>query len=212
MPDKCCRAGVTNLTDAELSLLDQAVWKPGTRAVYRMASFSWQYNRTCHCLSDSKLNETLDRFEMRGWTTGRNISTSWSATDRTVELTQKGGQLWESERLPDWSRYVIDSGGARTFDEPTRHSVLIYGHSPTIVREFYDIGRECKFFGIQASEVRTASALRSWIYWRPPQRLYLLASWIESYNNHVDWDNMEALRTWWRFPDEISKLWGLPPA
>jgi hypothetical protein len=212
MADTSRRTGVSGLTDAELELLDQAVWRWGSRASYRTEFFAAQYNRPCHGLDDNTLFSTLDRFEKLGWTTGRDYSSPWSNSDRSVELTPSGGQLWESERLPDWNRYVMDSGGAWMCNERTRHRASIYGYSPIIVRQFFDIGRMCGFFGVNAGPVRTAVAVRSWIYWRPPQSLYLLSSWIESWRENVDWERMESMRTWWRFPDEIGKLWGLPPA
>src|SRR5262249_5200981 len=206
------RTGVSGLTDAELELLDQTVWRWGSRASYRSEFFSGQYNRPCHGLDDAALNDTLDRFEKLGWTTGRNYSSPWSDADRTVELTSAGGHLWESERLPDWLRYVMDTGGGWVCTNRTRHRVSIYGYSPTIVREFFDVGTACGFFGVTAGPIRTAVAKRKWIYWRPPQVVHLLSSWIESWHSDVDWQRMEAMRTWWRFPDEIGKLWGLPPA
>jgi hypothetical protein len=206
------RTGVSGLTDAELELLDQAVWRWGSRASYRTEFFLGQYNRPCHGLDDAALSSVLDRFEELGWTTGRNYSSPWSDTDRSVELTTVGGRLWEAERLPDWTRYVMDSGGAWVCTTPTRHRASIYGYSPIIVREFFDVGRVCGFFGVAADPIRTAAAIRPWIYWRPPQAVYLLSSWIESWDSEVDWERMETLRTWWRYPDEIGKLWGLPHA
>jgi hypothetical protein len=210
MAETSRRTGVTRLTDAELELLDQAVCRWGSRASYRAEIFSEQYNRPSHGLDDATLNETLDCFEKLGWITGRTYSSPWSETDRSVELTPTGGQLWESERLPDWGRYVMDTGGAWITNELRRHRASIFGYSPKSVRKFFEIGRMCGFFGLTAGPIRTAAAVRKWIYWREPQTVYLLSSWIESWDSYPDWERMESMRTWWRFPDEIGKLWGLP--
>jgi len=198
----------------------------GTRASFRTEFFKYHYNRPCHGLDDATLYATLDRFESLGWTTGRNWSTHWSKTDRTVELTDKGGELWEAERLPDWGRYVTDSGGGWICSMPTRHRVKIYGFSQRIVREFFDIGRSCGFFDLDVGPLRLAVATRPWIYWKPPRAVHLLSWWSESLAPpdgqdlaaviafgkrwQSMWEQLESMRTWWRFPHEIGKLWGLP--
>ncbi len=191
-------------------MLDMAIWRWGSRASYRSEVFAAQYNRPCHGLDDAALFKTLGRFEERGWTTGRAYSSPWSESDRSVEIAPAGGQVWESERLPDWGRYVMDSGGGWHCLKRTRHRVSIYGHSPAIIREFFDIGSTCGFFGVSAGPVRSAVATRQWIYWKPARPLFLLSSWIESWNQAEDCERMESMRTWWRFPDEIGKIWGLP--
>lgn len=207
MAETSRRTGVSGLTDAELELLDQAVWRSGTRASYRTEVFSGQYNRPSHGLDDLTLKNTLDRFENSGWTTGRDYSSPWSKTDRTVELTRCGGQLWESERQPDWNRYVMDFGVAWGFDDRERYRASMYGFSPRIVREFFDAASNCGFFSV-VGPTRMAAATRKWVYWRPRQVVYGLFFWIR--DSKGNWSQMEVNRTWWRFPDEIGKLWGLP--
>lgn len=213
------RTGVSGLMDAELELLDAVFFRYGSRAVLRAGVFSGQYNRPCHGLSDQALQTILDRFEKEGWTTGRDYASPWSASDRTVEMTPAGGLIWESERRPEWTRYVIKRGASGIFNAPTRHRVAIYGFSPNVVRSFFDVGSACRFFAVNIGPVRTAVAMRQLIYWRPAQPVYLLSSWLLSWSMRVDWPHlsvdwplMEQDRSWWRFPDEIGKLWGLPPA
>lgn len=212
MVDTSRRTGVSGLTDAELELLDAVFFRYGSRAVLSAGVFSGQYNRPCHGLSDHALQAVLDRFEKEGWTAGHDYASAWSASDRTVEMTPDGGRIWESERRPEWNRYVMDTGGGWTCTKPTRHRVAIYGFSPNVVRAFFDIGSSCGFFGVSAGPTRTAVASRQFVYWRPAQPVYLLSSWIVSGNTGVDWPSMEERRCWWRFSDEIGKLWGLPPA
>jgi hypothetical protein len=212
MTDVSRRTGITSLTDAELELFDAAILQWGSRAICKAEYFVAQYNRPFHGLDDATLNRTLDRFEELGWTTGRPYSSPWSENDRSIELTTTGGHLWESERSPDWNRHVMDVGGGWVCTEPKRHRASIYGYSPKIIREFFDIGKECGFFGVNVGPIRMAKATRTWIYWKSPQSLHLLSSWIESGNSKIDWERMQSIRTWWRFPEEIGKLWGLPPA
>src|SRR5436309_2035593 len=102
MADTSRRTSVSGLTDAELELLDAVMFTYGSRAVLRAGIFSAQYNRPCHGLDDEALKAILDRFEEEGWTAGHDYESPWSASDRTVEMTPAGGQIWESERRPDW--------------------------------------------------------------------------------------------------------------
>jgi hypothetical protein len=216
MADTSRRTGISGLKDAELELLDALVIWVGSRASLRAKSFPGQYNRPSHGFDDVELKAILDRFEKEGWTTGEDYTNSRSEADRSVIMTPTGGQVWESERLPDWTRHVMDrgSGGA-----PERSRIAIFGHSPVIVRAFFDAGRAGGFFNFAAGPIHTGSAQRKWIYWRPPQTLFLLSAWVEPWNREgewwkrdVDWQLMESMRCWWRFPDEIGTLWGLPPA
>jgi hypothetical protein len=209
MAEMSRRTGFSQLTDLELELLDQAVLQPGSRASFRNEVFPGQYNRPSHGLDDAALNRTLDRFEELGWVSGRNYSSPWSDADRSIELTSLGGQLWESERLPDWTRHVMDSGVGWGFDDRKRYRASMYGYSPRIVREFFDAARISGFFRI-VGPTRTAAAMRKWVYWRPRQMEHRLSFWIRDTDG--DWRRREDIRTWWRFPDEIGKLWGMPRA
>jgi hypothetical protein len=212
MADTSRRTGVSGLTDAELELLDIVAIQCGSRGSFRVGVFSGQYNRPCHGLDDLALKATLDRFEKKGWTTGKGYASPWSASDRSVEMTPTGGQLWESERLPDWTRHVMDEGDGSCRPGSERHRASIFGYSPVIVRAFFDAGCACGFFDFAGGPIRTGVARRRWVYWRPLQPVYRLSAWVESWSRHTDWERMETMRCWWRFPDEIGKLWGLPPA
>src|SRR5690242_15904742 len=119
------RTGVSNLTDAELLILDIAANLGGTRRLFRREVFPYQYNCPTHGLDDATLNQTLDRFETQGWLTGENFEVPGSGTDRSIRVTPAGGQLWEAERLPDWTRHVMEVYG-RTRPGTKRHRVSIF--------------------------------------------------------------------------------------
>ena len=212
MADISRRTGVSDLTDVELELLDVLAIMSGPRASFRTGVFEWQYNRPSHGLDDAALQATLDRFEKEGWTTGDDYASHWSESDRSIRLTPRGGQLWESERLPDWTRHVIAFGFGPPRPDSTRHRERVGGGSLVIVRAFFDARCRCGFFDFAAGPIRMCVAQRQWIYWRPPQPLYLLSAWVESWGWDADRELLESMRCWWQFPVEISKLWGLPPA
>jgi hypothetical protein len=211
MNNKSRRTGVTDLTDAELEVLDQVAMGSGGRASFRAGVFSEQYNRPFHGLDEEALKASFDRFENLGWTTGRDLSSHWSASDRSVEITAGGGILWESERLPDWTRLVTDVYGRRR-PGSQRHRVSIIAHSPAFARAFFDAGCQSGFFAFSRGPLRAFSGYRRLIYWKLPQRVHVFSAWLELWHSPTDWSLMESNRCWWRFPDEIGTLWGLPPA
>src|SRR6266508_3060319 len=109
-------------------------------------------------------------------------------------MTPMGGKLWESERLPDWTRRVTDVYGGSRCADSLRHRVSIFGHSPVITRAYFDAGSRCGLLDFGPGPIRTGVGRRRLIYWRPPQTVYLLSAWVESWIWRVDWDRMESMR------------------
>ncbi|EMB17997.1 hypothetical protein RE6C_01241 [Rhodopirellula europaea 6C] len=170
-----------------------------------------QYNYPSHDLDDLELAQALDRFEARGWITGEDFINRKAKPDRSIKITLDGADVWESERHPDWSRNVTDTSG-RTIPDTERHRIRIYGHSLAICREFFDAACACGYYDHDGGQIVTAEGHDQLVYWRPAQRIYLLSAWVNSWSLRTAWPGFEARRTWWRTPDEIGKLWGLPPA
>ncbi len=211
MQSQLRRTNATDLTDAELILLDVAAYLGGSRCLFSRDVLPLQYNYPSHDLDDVELAQTLDRFEAQGWITGEDFINRRSNPDRSIKITLDGAGVWESERRPDWSRNVTDTSG-RTIPNTERHRIRIYGHSLAICREFFDVACACGYYDYDGGRVRTAASHDQLVYWRPAQRIYLLSAWVSSWHMPTDWTYFEANRTWWRRPDEIGKLWGLPEA
>ncbi len=210
MPKTIARTGATNLTNAELLILDMAATMGGCRRMYNHKIFPQQFNYPSHGLNPPDLKKTLDRFECEGLLTGRDFIDRWGNPDRYVGATAKGGRLWETERNPDWSRYLTCLHFCR--DDSDRNRVSIYGHSPSVCQAYFDAARNCGVLDYRGGLVRYGIGNRQLIWWRESQTVYLLSAWLESWRCNWDWSHLEMKRCWWYSPDEISKLWGWPPA
>lgn len=205
------RSGATKFSDSELLILDQIAMLGGVRRMYLNDVFPLQFNCPEHGLDDQSLLQTLDRFEADGITIGETTRNYHGKPDRTVRITDSGAALWESERKPDWTRYVTESY-RRSRPNSEKHRVVIRGHSPLVCRAFFDAGVQSGFLDYRGGRIGTGVGKCSLIYWRAPQNVYMLSAWIESHLPVADWGHFEMKRCWWRFADEIGKLWGWPAA
>lgn len=196
------RTGVSKLTDAELILFDCAFNGVAGQRLFRDAVFAQQWNRTSHGLSDEALFSTFKRFEAEGLISSEAFYDSRGNPDRTVQLTEAGGALWESERLPDWSRYVTDMY--------PQNRISIYGHTPNVCDLYFHVACEASLINYCEGRIRRGVALRKLIYWRPAQPVYLLSAAVakgkDSQYHFTDWTYFESHRVWWRFADEIATL------
>lgn len=197
------RTGVTPLTDAELTIIDIAAMGIARRRLYRDSIFREQWNRPSHGLDDKTLVKTLHRFETEGLVTSEACYDRHGRPDRTVRLTEVGGSLWESERLPDWMRYVTD-----IYSE---NRISLYGYSADTCERYFQVACDAGLINYNGGRIRLAVADRQLIYWRSPQPVHLLCAAVtegpDGTVNFADWSFFETHRSWWRFPDEIATFW-----
>ena len=195
------RTGASELSDAELIIIDIAAMGIAPSRLYRDSDFVAQWNCLSHGLDDKTLFSTLDRFETEGLITSEAYFDRPGRPDRTVRLTVAGGSLWESERLPDWMRYVSD------VLPPNRFS--IYGYSADTCERYFQVACDAGLINYSGGRIRRAVADRQLIYWRPPQPVHLLCAPVteDRWNLDTDWSYFESHRSWWRFPHEIATFW-----
>lgn len=197
------RTGVSTLSDAELLLFDCAFNGVAGRRLFRHAVFPQQWNRTSHGLDDETLVKAFHRFETEGLITSEAFYNARGRPDRTVQLTEAGGALWESERLPDWNRFVTDMYPG--------NRVSIYGHTADTCDRYFQVACDAGLINYVGGRIRRAVAQRNLIYWRPVQPVYLLCAAVAKVQTSqfhcTDWSYFESQRSWWRFADEIGKFW-----
>lgn len=210
MTKKTERTGVSTLTDSELLILDMAATLGGCRKMYHPEVFPYRFNYPSHELTLTQVNDVLDRFEREGLITGDEFIDRFGNRDKEVLATHKGGELWETERNPDWSRYLDCRYQAR--DGKDRIRVSIYGHSGKVCKDYFDAACDSGVLDYRGGRICHAVGCRPLIWWRPTQTVYMLSAWLESWTCRPDWSNLEMKRSWWYSPDEISKFWGWPPA
>jgi len=201
--DTMRRTCVSSLTDAELLIFDCAFDGVAGRRLYRDTVFAQQWNRPSHGFDDETLVKTLHRFETEGLITSEAFYNSRGYPDRTVRLTEAGGALWESERVPDWSRYVTDMH--------PKNRISVYGYTAEACDRYFQVACDAGLINYVGGRIRRAVAQRDLIYWRPVQPVYLLCAAVakreERQGQFVDWSYFESHRSWWRFADEIATFW-----
>ena len=165
------RTAVTSLSDAELVIIDVAAMCIARRRHYKDSIFREQWNRPSHGLDDKTLLRTLHRFEAEGLITSEACYDQHGRPDRTVKLTRTGGALWESERLPDWERYVMDMY--------SRRRIAIYSYTRETCERYFHAACDCKLIVYDGGTIRHAVANRSLVYWRTPQPVHLLSARIK---------------------------------
>lgn len=209
MQSQIPRTRITALSDAELLILDILATNRSRRRNFRRDVFGPQFNYPCHDLDDDTLEQTLESFADEGLVSCEEYFDDRS--HRYLALTSAGGRLWESERRPDWTRYVtgIYSGFRPRTQRPR---IAIYGHSLSICRAYFDAGCSSGHFHYRGGRNASADCNRQLIYWRPTARVYVVSAWLESWSCETDWSYLEMKRSWWSSPDEIGKFWGWPPA
>ena len=197
------RTCVSTLTDAELVLFDCLF---DVYAGYRQLmheGFSGFWNRPSHGLDDLTLIQTLERFEALGLLSSEPYYDVSGEPDRLVHLTAVGGALWESERQPNWNRYLIDTHSA--------HRVSIYGHSADICSDFFEAACKAGLINYTGGRILRAVAPRKLIYWRPLQPVHVVCAPIAEVDKQQypwpSWTCLDAHRSWWRVPNEIADLW-----
>jgi len=217
MPETLRRTNATSLTDDELTLFDVLFAHPAGLRMLRRDTIWGTFLRR-HSLDDEQLDEALRQFVAAGWMTSRPFPKRFGPN---FELTPEGGDLWESERLPDWNRYATES-----YDY---WGVSITATSPQTCEDFWRIGCETSFFEVHgAPQVLRASYRDSGrLPWKGLGRLHVLIAAYDETPLDESSASMEAgqeqvqrrselsgelerRRTWWRSADESDKFWPDP--
>lgn len=224
------RTHATSLSDDELTLLDVIFPNENVaRGLLLQKGFYPQWLRR-HALEDDELDEALTRFAKAGILT----TTRWPNDGHRLQgqtcftMTPEGGRIWESERLPDWSRYTTEMYSRVPIE---KESVTIVSTSPSICDDFWRIGWETGFFDCGWFEARPGRSRRATIRdygllpWKRFDRLHVLVGIVEASpiqsgcevtieeNQRQQAERigmaeeLDRRRTWWRFVEELSKFW-----
>lgn len=193
------RTNATQLTDDELILFDILFDGAATLRLLRRESFRQQWNCDPHNLTDVQLGVTLQQL-----VTGGLLTTEVHRGNTYFQLTPKGGTLWESERLPTWNRYAIDSYGEGRSGRP---NVTIAATTSNARDEFWTIGRDSGFFVHSTGRIRRSTIKNhELIPWKTFPRLYVLVAILDAWSGPLDWEDLESRRTWWRNVHENEKF------
>ena len=88
----------------------------------------------------------MHRFETEGLISSEAFYDSRGNPYRTVRLTEVGGALWESERLPDWNLYVTDMH--------PKNRISIFGHTADTCDRYFQVARDAGLINYDGGRIR----------------------------------------------------------
>jgi hypothetical protein len=200
------RTNKTSLLDEELIILDVLLDSSNTfESLLKENYASWHNLPYSHDLDIGALRELIDKL------IGNGILRSANRRPGNKEfygLTEAGGKLWEVERAPDWERYCTDSS---TMDEDGTWILFVESPSITTAKAFMVCASDCLLYRFNPDEVRTITQLDahiSTVDWRGFQTVCSIS--VTTYpfleTHHVDWNEYENKRSWWRSLTELARF------
>jgi len=204
------RTGATDLTDDELLLFDALFSCPWPMFALRRLEYGFHLNvGYSHNLDDDGLLAGIEALVERGLMAtdfrdpceGRNL--------RYCALTAAGGEQWECERRPDWSKFCSDSypEGHVEIDAYCTATAEAYMHA---IEQCHDESLDIARAVFRRFE--TGGRSRPWplISWRASALDYtLVVPVIESkvlQPHEKKREDYEARRWWWRTISELAML------
>jgi hypothetical protein len=194
------RTHSTDLTDDELILFDVMFDSRVEFKLLRRPGFTARFNYHCHNLDDEQLSATLQRFLDSG------LLTTVRFKDKIgFQLTPRGGELWERERLPSWERYATERYGEWRNGKPF---VAIRVAAQQTRDDFWRIGCDVAMFTHTTGRLRKAKIKNhELIPWKQFDAVYVTIATLDDSFSVEDWRALEERRTWWRRVREIDKFW-----
>jgi len=221
MKTKFTRTGITELTDNELILFDVMFDCSCPVKTLRKSKFIDFFNTDSHKLSDKKLKETLkklnenklirlienqDGLEKISSRNFKKVKTTF------VELTAKGGKLWEKEREPIWEKYCEGWTYAPYKEE---NKLLLEAVSPSLetLKEYLKVATEINLFGIGKDyKIEFATEKRKFIVglnWKRFPELHfatLTGNYEERIPTKKEWNYFYKHLNWWGNVHELNIL------
>lgn len=199
------RTRTSNLTDSELILFDFLFDSIVPRPMLEKEEFLIHYNTGySHDLNTQELNSVLDRF-IKDDLLFEEKQNYWGKQVLFFGLTLKGGKIWESERKPIWSRYIVDAQDHTETDNIWKAEICSYSKETLITCVNYYV--ENGFFGDLVSSLKYAQLdSQCLIYWRIPSIVYECTFLVSTDGNEkIDWEKYNSERVWWRNVRELQK-------
>jgi hypothetical protein len=228
------RTHATSLSDDQLTLLDVLFNCTPPRGALLKDYIYGQFLRR-HSLEDEEVDSTLDGFLRQGWLSLTRVPLDGSRLQGQpcFTMTTEGGRIWESERRPNWSRYLIDIYGGVPIE---KESISIISTMAETGQNCWRIGFGTRYFDHGLSDRYRPGRFRQTIIrdyellpWKTFDKLHVLVGILEepteSFESQVTCDDYsirraeweaniaewELRRTWWRDVGELAKFW-IPPA
>ena len=177
--------------------------------VSQMSSSVYAIHMNCaynHSLDDSDLSSTIDSLLSRSLI--HLCGNSASSTEPVYSLTESGGELWELERRPDWTRYVRTS--QKELGSFPAGSIVVFCADESV-------GRQCLGAMFASGLITPAGSIRTrplcnkrLVSWKTLSTAFALrcqtSDNIHNSPKTVEWDVYESSRCWWRSIGELLSL------
>lgn len=194
------RTHATFVDDDEILLLDALAPYRSMLSCLRAETYAFQANCDySHSLTDPQLVDRIETFALCRLVSIRTkvsaYRKSWHPMPWAVGLTADGADLWESERTPNWMRFVTSYG---------RHDpefVSLASPSQDALRECISVGVETGRFCVDLSRVRWSVSRNCYLwYWKQFDTIHTMTVPRRSGEpplEKVDWKAHEQKRSWW---------------
>ena len=175
--------------------------------------FELMFNHPSHSLDVNRLKDTIERFVKNNLMRFKlNVFPKDDQIVTFIGLTEKGGDLWEKERLPIWDKFISDS----SYDYKGFWELSVSSPSLETAKKFIKIAQECKLYelmnpnDIEVDELR-GSDLRDLIPWKTFDKIYEIKSRLSDNDStengpETDWKLYRLKSLWWRDADELQRL------
>lgn len=219
MESKFFRTGKTELTNDELILFD--VIFDGSCPVnsLRKEKFADWFNTKPHTLSDKQLKETLTKLNQKKLVRFiENQDSLEKVTSRQfrkikatfVELTSKGGRLWEKEREPIWGKYC-EGWMYSPFKDENKMLMEVVSPSLQTLNTFLKASKDIGFNGLtEDHEITFVVEKRKFIVgirWKRFEELHTATiTGVYDENTLVDWDKYYENLDWWGNIHELNLI------
>lgn len=195
------RTGKTSLTDDELIICDALFSAGAFVRVLERDGFDEMLNVPYrHDVPDDDLPGFLRAMEDRELVVLR--------TERfglAVDLTPKGGELWEQERMPNWDAYLYDRspGG----DRPV---LTVRAARREMAEAYLRVGHMARLFDVVAGSIEAVpDDGKPLVPWKPGAAVAMTAKLSRGDAGGMDWRLYESQRIWWRTMSELLRSRGL---
>ncbi|MCP4353788.1 MAG: hypothetical protein GY795_50725 [Desulfobacterales bacterium] len=202
----------TTLTDDEVIIFDVLFDRSvPLRNLEGGKEFEYFFNYPSHRLEIVQLTDTLNKFINEGF-----MKTNIIAYEKLkklcvyIELTEKGGKIWEKERTPNWENYIIDYQIRNEIKN--KEELYIYSLSLIVAEKFLNTAHKSKLYKMKNPENKSISKIDGtklgYIPWKKFSELYEIKTELSErvyINGHpgIDWDIYWHEIEWWR---DVSEL------
>ena len=199
--DEIKRTSQSGLTDDELMIFDFWALNGGASlGILNRESFPIHNNSVySHSFSEKELEERFSVWKQQGWIVEKD-----NGEERFYTLTFVGGEIWESERLPCWDLFCLDT--SYLTDDEQQSWLEIFCVKEEVGRAFAKTALACGLYHFPLEQLSlTEAAHNEPLDWKSFPRVWSWKVQLQEGLGGLDWEVYEKERSWWRSLDELQR-------